>query len=138
MFNFFFHWQELSRPAFIGCMSHLMGKTVLVQQEGDAQWIPKCIVILQRRKENHLLIVVLKSKKISHKTPGPSDLLLACTEPLLKPFYHGFRAFKEHILAVQEESETPLPATSLLKRFNHVSPEEIPSSLPQKRNPTSY
>ena len=65
-------------------------------------------------------------------------MLFACSEPLLKASYHEFRAFREWILATQEESESPLLdhpiAKSLRKRFSHVFPAEIPSGLPPKRD----
>ena len=63
-------------------------------------------------------------------------MLFSCSEPLLKASYHEFRAFREWILATQQEYESPLPdhsiAKSLLKRFSNVFPKEIPFRLPQK------
>ena len=48
------------------------------------------------------------------------------------------KAFKDWILLSQEKSEDPSPlhllAISLLKRFHHLFPEEIPSELPPKRD----
>jgi len=78
------------------------------------------------------------SKHKLQKSPERSDMLFAYSEPFLKASYHEFRAFKEWILATQEESKSLLPdhsiAKSLLKWFSHVFPEEIPSGLPPKRD----
>jgi len=53
--------------------------------------------------------------------PKHSDLLLAISEPLLKASQHEFKAFKEWILSIQEESEHPLPthpvAQTLIQNF---------------------
>ena len=49
------------------------------------------------------------SKHKPQKQPERSDLLFACSEPLLKASCHQFRAFKEWILTSQEEFESPLP-----------------------------
>jgi len=66
------------------------------------------------------------------------DMLFAYGEPLLKASYHEFRPFREWILVTQEESKSLLPnhpiTKSLLKRFSHVFPEEMPSGLPPKRD----
>jgi len=63
-------------------------------------------------------------------------MLLTCSEPILKASYHEFKAFKEWILTIQEESEPAEPphplSLSLLQRFSHLFLEEIPSSLPLK------
>jgi len=65
-------------------------------------------------------------------------MLFTCSEPLLKASYDEFRAFREWILATQEESESPLPdhpiAKSLLEWFSHVFLEEIPSGLSPTRD----
>ena len=76
-----------------------------------------------------------------HKTlntqPQP-DLILTCSESILKSSHHGFRAFKEWILTSLEESETPYPthplAIALLKLYSHVFLEEIPPGLPPERS----
>ena len=85
------------------------------------------------------LVSLSPSELFKHKLqkiPKRSDILFTYSEPLLKAFYHEFRAFREWILATQEGSESPLLdhpiAKSLLKRFSHVFPEEIPSRLPPK------
>jgi len=66
-----------------------------------------------------------------------SYLLLTFSEPLLKAFYHEFQAFKEWILSIQDESETPLPshpiAKALIHNFYHLFPEEIPMGLSPKK-----
>jgi len=76
------------------------------------------------------------SKHKPQKQPERSDVLFACSEPLLKASYHEFKAFREWILATQEESESPLLdhpiAKLLLKRLGHLFPEEMPSRLPLK------
>jgi len=65
-------------------------------------------------------------------------LILTCSESPLKASHHEFKAFKEWILALFEESETPHPthplAIALLKLYPHVFPEEIPPGLPPKRS----
>jgi len=58
------------------------------------------------------------------KNQTQSELLLACAESVLKASHHEFKAFKDWILLLQEESENrpqlhPL-AISLLKRFDHL------------------
>jgi len=67
-----------------------------------------------------------------------SDLLLTCSEPLLKASHHEFKAFREWILASLEETETPYPshpmAIALLAKFSHAFPEVIPPGLPPKRS----
>jgi len=49
------------------------------------------------------------SKHKPQKQPERLNLLFAWSEPLIKASYHEFRAFREWILALQEESESPLP-----------------------------
>jgi len=71
------------------------------------------------------------------KNQSKTDLLLACSEPILKATQHEFKAFKEWILTVEDEPESP-PLThplaiSLLKKYSYLFPEEIPSGLPPKR-----
>jgi len=70
--------------------------------------------------------------------PKHSDLLLAISEPLLKASQYEFKAFKEWILSMQEEPATPLPthpvAKTLIQNFCHLFSEEIPTSLPPKRD----
>jgi len=67
-----------------------------------------------------------------------SDMILTCSESLLKASLHEFKGFKEWILTFLEESETPYPihpmAMTILKLYSHVFPEEIPSGLPPKRS----
>ena len=71
-----------------------------------------------------------------HKTlntqPQP-DLVLTCSESLLKASHHEYKAFKEWILTSLEEATHPL-SIALLKLYSHVFPEEIPSGLPPKRS----
>jgi len=43
------------------------------------------------------------SKHKPQKQPERSDILFACSEPLLKASYHEFKAFKVWILVTQEE-----------------------------------
>ena len=78
----------------------------------------------------------LHKHKATSKPPH-SDLLLTCSESLLKASHHEFKAFKEWILTTLEESEAPHPthpmAMELLTHFTHVFPDEIPSGLPPKR-----
>jgi len=66
-----------------------------------------------------------------------SDLLLTFSEPLLKASYHEFKAFREWILSIQDELDSPLPlhplAKALLQKFCHLFPEEMPTGLPLKR-----
>jgi len=65
-------------------------------------------------------------------------MLFTYSGPLLKASYHEFRAFKEWILAIQEEFKSPALdhpiSKSLLKWFSHVFPEKIPFGLPPKRD----
>jgi len=65
-------------------------------------------------------------------------LLLACSEPILKASYHKFKAFKEWIFTTLEETEPSKaihpPAVPLPKRFAHLSPKEILTGLPPKRD----
>jgi len=69
-------------------------------------------------------------------TQPHSDLILTCSESLLKATHHEFNFFKESILTSLEESETPYPthplAIALLKLYSHVFPEEIFPGLPPK------
>jgi len=71
----------------------------------------------------------IKPSKLPHL-----DLLLTCSEPLLKASHHKFKAFKEWILTSLEEAASPYPshpmAVTLLAKFSHVFPEEIPLSDP--------
>ena len=71
-------------------------------------------------------------------TQPQTDLVLACSESLLKASHHEYKTFKEWILTSLEEAETPHPthplAIALLKLYSHVFPEEIPSGLPPKRS----
>jgi len=66
------------------------------------------------------------------------DLLLTFSESRLKASRHEFKDFEEWILNVQVEPETPLPshpvAISLIPRFSHLFPEEIPTGFPCKRD----
>jgi len=72
-------------------------------------------------------------KKLEH-----SSCLPTFSEPLLKASYHEFKAFREWILIVQEELETPLLnhpiSKSLIHQFCHLFSEEIPTGLPPKRD----
>jgi len=72
------------------------------------------------------------------KNQDRSDVLLACSEPILKASHHELKAFKEWILATLDEDESPKPthplAISLLQQFTHLFPEEIPTGLPPKRD----
>ena len=72
------------------------------------------------------------------KTQHRLDLLLACSEPILKASQHELRAFKDSILATAEEIKPLKPAhplaISLLRQFTHLFPEEIPTGLPLKRD----
>ena len=72
------------------------------------------------------------------KNQDHSDLLLTFGEPLRKASHHEFKAFKEWTLPSLGESVAPLPsrpmAISLIERFTHVFPEEIPSGLPPQRS----
>jgi len=72
------------------------------------------------------------------KKPHQSDLLLTLSEPLSKASYHEFKAFKEWILNIQDEPESPLPshsvAKALIHQFCHLFPDEIPMGLPPKRD----
>ena len=58
------------------------------------------------------------------------------SEPILKASQHEFKAFKEWILSVQDEPENMMPthpiAKTLIEKFSHVFPEEIPTGLPPK------
>ena len=71
----------------------------------------------------------LQKHKILNTQPQP-DLILTCSESLLKASHHEFKAFKEWILTSLEEAETPHPthplAIALLKLYSHVFPEEYP------------
>jgi len=63
---------------------------------------------------------------------------MVCNESVLKASFHEFKAFKDWILLLEDEAETtpsfhPL-VVSLLKRFQHLFPEEMPSRLPPKRD----
>jgi len=64
--------------------------------------------------------------------------LLTFSETLLKASIHEFEAFKEWILTIQDEAESPMPtypiAKSLIQAFCHLFPEEIPMGLPPKRD----
>ena len=88
-----------------------------------------------------ITLAPLSPSQLHKNKPQPShdhsDMLLAVSEPLLKASHHEFKAFKEWILATLEESETPTPshplAISLLEKFSHVFPEEIPPGLPPQR-----
>ena len=77
-------------------------------------------------------------KSKPQKKPEHSGCLLTFSEPLRQASYHEFKAFKEWILNIQEEPETPLPshpiAISLIHQFCHLFPEEIPTGLPPKRD----
>jgi len=86
-------------------------------------------------------------KKITLKPLAPSKLhknkpthfgcLLSFSETLLKALNHEFKAFKEWIINVHNEPESPMPthpiAKSLIQNFCHLFPEEIPTGLPPKR-----
>ena len=91
-------------------------------------------------------------KKITLKPLSPSELhknkptkghdqsgcLLTFSEALLKAENHEFKAFKEWILTTQDEPESLLPthpfAKTLIQKFCHLFPEEIPNGLPPKRD----
>jgi len=68
-------------------------------------------------------------KNKATKKPECSGCLLPFSEPLLKASYHEFKAFKEWILNIQYELETPLPThpipKSLVQKFYHLFPKEI-------------
>jgi len=72
------------------------------------------------------------------KKPKHIDCLLSVSEPILKASQHEFKAFKEWILNIQDEPENVMPthpiAKTLIEKFYHVFPEEIPTSLPPKRD----
>jgi len=76
--------------------------------------------------------------KIKPSKQPQSDLLLTCSEPLLKASHHEFKTFREWILTSLEETKTPYPshpmAVALLAKFTHVFPEEIPPGLPLKHS----
>jgi len=65
-------------------------------------------------------------------------LLITVSEPLLKASQYEFKAFREWILNLQEERETPLPihlvAKALIQNFCHLFSEEIPTGLAPKRD----
>ena len=79
---------------------------------------------------------LLKNKPT--KKPDHCGCLLSFSEPFLKASYHEFKAFKEWILNIQDEPETPMPthpiAKSLIQKFYHLFLEEIPMGLPPKRD----
>ena len=79
----------------------------------------------------------LHKHKPSIKQPQ-SDLLLTCSEPLLKASLHEFKAFKAWILTSLEETENPYPthpmAIALLTKFVHVFLDEIPPGLPPNQS----
>ena len=63
---------------------------------------------------------------------------MVCDESVLQASFHEFEAFKYWILLLEDEAKTtptlhPL-FVSLLKRFQHLFHEEIPSGLPPKRD----
>jgi len=65
------------------------------------------------------------------------NLFLTFSEPLLKAFYHEFKAFKERILTSYKKFESsslshPL-AITLVNQFSYVFSEDVPSRLPQKK-----
>ena len=77
-------------------------------------------------------------KQPSTKKPDHSDLFLTFSEPLLKASHHEFRSFEDWILTSQDEPETTLTkhpfAVTLLQTYAHLFPDEIPVSLPPKRD----
>jgi len=77
-------------------------------------------------------------KHMTLNTQSLPDLILTCSESLLKATHHEFKAFKEWILTSLEESKTPYPthplAIALLKVYSHVFLEEIPPRLPPQRS----
>jgi len=77
-----------------------------------------------------------KNKPI--KKPKHSGCLLSFSETLLKASNYEFKAFKEWILNIYDEPESPMPthpiAKSLIQEFYHLFPEEIPMGLPPKRD----
>ena len=76
------------------------------------------------------------------KKPKHIDCLLFVNEPILKASQHEFKAFKKWILSIQDEPENMMPthpiAKTLIEKFCHVFPEEIPTSLPLKRDIQHY
>ena len=91
-----------------------------------------------------------EGKKITLKPLSPSDLhknkptkgydqsgcLLTFSETLLKASNHEFKAFKEWILTLQNEPESPMPthpfAKTLIQTFCHLFSEEIHPAYPLK------
>jgi len=82
----------------------------------------------------------LAPSQLHEKTPQKNlkqpDLFFTFSEPLLKAYHHKFWAFKEWILTIKDVYENsvinnPL-AVSLLERYHHAFPEEIPSGVPLK------
>ena len=83
------------------------------------------------------LKLLLPSELLKNKpTKGHehSGYLLTFSETLLKASNHELKAFKEWILTLQDEPESPMIthpiAKSLIQRFCHLFPEEMPSGLP--------
>jgi len=71
------------------------------------------------------------------KKPKHIDCLLSVCKPILKASQHDFKAFKERTLSVQDEPKNSMPthpiAKTLIEKFCHVFPKEIPTGLPPKR-----
>jgi len=63
---------------------------------------------------------------------------MVCNESILKASFHEFKAFKDWILLLDDEAETTdllhTLVVSLLKQFQHLFTEEIPSGLTPKRD----
>jgi len=77
----------------------------------------------------------LHKNKPSNTQPH-SDLFLTCSEMLLKPSLHEFKAFRKWILTSLEEFETPYPNhpmdIALLELCSHVFPYEICPGCPKR------